>query len=302
MSEQPPHVAPLAPLAAALAAARKSAPTIAKLGSNDAHNFKYAQGEDVIEACRAVLAANGLSLFPVRLAAREPTKSESIGLEGKAGRYGVPHSILCGSYWLLHESGARVDLYFETPIVPERGRPLDKATFAAETEQLAYAHRDVLGAKRGTTLDVAGREDSDDHGDQPPPARPQPPARAPAGKRREAPRQAQRAPAQAAANVPDHVRAALSERAPGKAQRPVSDMSDDDMNYWIGNITDNPGNGQYRERNIRQLQAMLIVWRHRHEGRLHPLDPDAAQSQNRQPGDDDEPYEGDGGTEDDIPY
>lgn len=197
--------------------------------------------------------------------------------------------------------------WFESTIyVPEPARTSDAQAWGSTiTYFRRYAYLATLGIAADDDDDDAQKGSEKVQPPRAPAARPQPPERAPAGERREAPRQAQRAPAPAA-NVPDHVRAAMATRGPNtrdKQAQNVGDMSDDDMGYWIKRYTDNPGEGKWRDTNLRQLQAMLIVWRHR-SGALHPLDPDSAQSQNRerQAGDDDEPYEGDGGGEDDIPY
>lgn len=233
-----------------------------------------------------------------------------------AAIYIKPHLAACGLVWTQDYAGP----YVATRVthapsgqfkegygpMPDPDRKGDGQAWGS---LITYMRRYYLLAALGIVA-----EDEDDDGQKgsakpdprpAPAARPQPPERAPAGERREAPRQAQRAPAQAA-NVPEHVRTAMATRGPNtrdKQPQNVGDMSDDDMGYWIKRYNDNPGEGKWRDTNLRQLQAMLIVWRHR-SGALHPLDPDSAQSQNRerQAGDDDEPYEGDGGGEDDIPY
>lgn len=147
---------------AALVKARLSAPAVAKAGYNQQGSFNYAPGDDVIEACRACLASHGLALVPVQMKLVEPAGKLGEGIttsKGVAG-YGAAHATLAGDYVLGHESGETLPLHEETPVCPGPGRPADKALFAAQTEQLAYLYRGVLGAKRGDALDVSGRGDA----------------------------------------------------------------------------------------------------------------------------------------------
>lgn len=151
-------------LYAALAAARRAAPAVAKNGFNRQGNYSYAPGDDVIEACRACLAAQGLSLIPVASRLIEAVGGLSQGIEtrdGKAG-YAAAQAVLATDYALVHADGAVLMLHEETPVCPGPGRPADKALFAAQTEQLAYLYRGILGAKRGDALDVAGRGEDED--------------------------------------------------------------------------------------------------------------------------------------------
>jgi hypothetical protein len=67
---------------------------------------------------------------------------------------------LVRQFLLLHTSGEERVLSTSWPVVPDKGRPLDKATASAATTSLAYLLRDLLLAPRvDPSDDLAGRED-----------------------------------------------------------------------------------------------------------------------------------------------
>lgn len=128
----------------ALAAAQKEARGVEKAGVNAHHRYKYASAEDMIAESR-VLNEHGLSLFPTR--------------------YDVVHRddrlVLVAEYTLAHESGQSVSIKSDTPVIPQKGRPEDKAVATAKTYDLGYTLRGVLKIPRieeGT--DVDARDDS----------------------------------------------------------------------------------------------------------------------------------------------
>jgi hypothetical protein len=62
---------------------------------------------------------------------------------------------------LLHTSGERMEITIAWPVVPDRGRPLDKAVASAATTSLSYLLRDLLLMPRVDEADdIAGRDDT----------------------------------------------------------------------------------------------------------------------------------------------
>lgn len=112
----------------ALAKAQQAAQGVEKASSNAYHKYKYASSEDVITEARRALDSHGLAFFATdyRIDRRDD------GL------------VLAARYLLTHSSGESLEMHSETPIIPEKGRPEDKATAAAKTYDLAYLLRGLL--------------------------------------------------------------------------------------------------------------------------------------------------------------
>ncbi len=135
-------------LAEALAAAQQKCQRVSKDSTNAYHKYNYASSEAVIEAAQHALAGTGLSLLPLEQSLN--------GWE----RTGENRFELTRKFLLLHASGESLPLQVAWPVVPEKGRPLDKATAIAATLSLAYLLRDLLLMPRVNPEDeVAARED-----------------------------------------------------------------------------------------------------------------------------------------------
>lgn len=144
---------------AALARAQDAAEDVEKRAKNQHHDYKYASAEAIIGAKHS-LNKEGLTLLP-------------ISADYEQGKLEAGWADLRRSYWLTHESGARLIVTQVWPFQPSRGRPWDKAVAAALTSSLAYAYRDILGLSR---VDESGSiDDRDDTGYDPRRERQQPP-------------------------------------------------------------------------------------------------------------------------------
>lgn len=157
------------PLLAALAKAQAQAQGVEKGSVNTFHRYKYASAEDVIAVSREALAGTGLAFL---------CTSATVA-------WGEPAVLTC-RYALVHESGASMELVSETPVIPEKGRPEDKAVATAKTYDLGYALRGLLLLPRveeGADADQRDDRHREPRAKQPrsaPPASPTPkPARAP---------------------------------------------------------------------------------------------------------------------------
>jgi hypothetical protein len=121
-SDSVPH------LAEALAAAIKDARAVGKDGVNKFHDYSYASAEGILTEARRVMGPHGISLVPV-----ETNVSES-------------HETLwhCRVWRLAHSSGEAISITTKWPVIPGKGRPLDKALAVADTSALRYLLRDIL--------------------------------------------------------------------------------------------------------------------------------------------------------------
>jgi hypothetical protein len=142
-------------LAAAIVAAQRALPGVLKDAANSFHRYRYVSSENMIRECRAALHEAGLALVPVSETMRPAPDLASFGAA----------AVLCASWELFHgASGESTPMAFEWPVVPEKGRPLDKALASARTTGLGYLLRDLLLAPRvdhEDDMDWSGRDRPD---------------------------------------------------------------------------------------------------------------------------------------------
>jgi hypothetical protein len=137
-------------LFAGLVLAQRAAHAVAKGSRNEFHKYNYASAEDVIQAAREALSVGDLALFPTaqEIVPVLPAESDDDAVIAVRVRY-----------VLAHASGECREIGSETPIIPEKGRPWDKALAAAKTFDLAYTLRSVLLLPRGDQESVDSRDD-----------------------------------------------------------------------------------------------------------------------------------------------
>lgn len=117
-------------IATALLKAQQGIESVKKDATNSFHRYNYTSAEEMIGACRKALHDHGL------VATRA-----TWGIDKEIGEFGAVVSTMT----LIHaESGERIDAPITWPIVPEKGRPMDKAIAAALTSSLSYWLRDLL--------------------------------------------------------------------------------------------------------------------------------------------------------------
>lgn len=142
-------------LATALAAAQASAHAVEKDATNSFHRYKYASAEAIIAEAKAALSGHGAALLPVEMSI---VPAEALGSVA-----GGPAAILRTRWAILHGSD-RHEMSADWPIIPDKGRPFDKAVAAARTASLGYLLRDLLQLPReeeGTGLDDDSRDRPD---------------------------------------------------------------------------------------------------------------------------------------------
>ncbi len=117
-------------IAAALLKAQQAIESVKKDATNSFHRYNYTSAEEMIGACRKALHDHGL------VATRA-----TWGIDKDIGEFGC----IVSTMTLMHaDSGERIDAPITWPIVPEKGRPMDKAIAASLTSSLSYWLRDLL--------------------------------------------------------------------------------------------------------------------------------------------------------------
>lgn len=119
-----PNPMPGPALCKALIEAQRHAQGVAKASKNTFHNYSYASAEAIIEEARDALTHAGVVV-------------STLGWESQDGRIVV-------RYLVAHESGEAFVGEASTPVLPEKGRPLDKAEATALTANLSYFLRGLL--------------------------------------------------------------------------------------------------------------------------------------------------------------
>lgn len=132
-------------LRAALLQAQRNAQAVAKGSQNSFHKYAYAAAEHILVESKDALLAAGVEVH-----------RGSYKLKDLAG------SIVCEmSIEICHvESGESVSHSIEYFVIPDKGRPLDKALNSALTTSFAYFLRDLLLIPRLTQAEVKAISDA----------------------------------------------------------------------------------------------------------------------------------------------
>lgn len=129
-------------IAAALVAAQATARAVGKDAKNTHHGYQYASAEGIIIEAREALSGAGLALVSpwdfVPVMTTDPETGQTRpARDGVIGRVVVNHVV-------IHKDGETYSFTSSTPVIPEKGRPADKAEFASLTANLAYTLRGML--------------------------------------------------------------------------------------------------------------------------------------------------------------
>lgn len=153
----------LAPLFAALVLARAEARAVEKDKTNSFHKYDYASAEAILKEAGYLLSKNGLHVIPASTHV-DPTLFDAPAPKGGKSKKPVRRGddgeelpddaspaagtikilYLRRKYMLVHQSGAWTEMVQDWAIVPEAGRPMDKAIAGAVTASLGYFLRDLL--------------------------------------------------------------------------------------------------------------------------------------------------------------
>lgn len=171
-----------ATLAAALVAAQARARAVAKDSENTWHKYAYASAEAIMAEARDALNPEGLACvmtgwflqhFPVAVEAPN----------AEHGTVSVTGWTVTALFTTLHAaSGEKIDGTAQYHVIPEKGRPLDKATATALTYAEGYYLRGLLclpRVERGSEVDERNDGPRVEQGPNrsratPPPSQPRP--------------------------------------------------------------------------------------------------------------------------------
>lgn len=118
---------------------------------------KFVSTETVVQAVKEVLSDCDLAVVGVgsTITKGEPVEVESKGVVSTLSTWHM-HT----TYRVYHKSGYHEDMTFDMAVVPEKGKPLDKAIAAASTFSLGYFLRGLLQIPRvGSEQEVDERDD-----------------------------------------------------------------------------------------------------------------------------------------------
>lgn len=136
----------------ALLLAQQLLPGVLKDSRNDFHKYKYVSSESMIRDARAALHEAGLVLLPSISHLKASDDTVDLGVPA------IAHMV----WELVHPASMQaMELSTHWPVVPEKGRPLDKALASARTTGLGYLLRDLLLAPRvdkEDDMDWSGRD------------------------------------------------------------------------------------------------------------------------------------------------
>ena len=114
----------------ALLGAQSALKSVGKDAKNSFHGYNYTSSEGMISACRDALHSNGLVV-----------SRTSWRFDAGTGEFGMLISTFVLSFVDTNESVSAESCWF---VVPEKGRPIDKALAGALTSSLNYYLRDLL--------------------------------------------------------------------------------------------------------------------------------------------------------------
>lgn len=130
----------------ALAAAQADVQAQGKDSTNTFHKYKYTSMEDLLIEARRVLTKHGLaaSIDDVTIVPGVPYDAKEIDKDGHQITVTYRDDVLACQCTLRHESGESFSCQRQQYILPEKGRPPDKALATANTFAIGYWLRDLL--------------------------------------------------------------------------------------------------------------------------------------------------------------
>ena len=135
-------------LASALLQAQLRVRVALRTSTNTHHGYQYANSEEVITVGRDALGDASLAW-----SVEERLEFLPKDCGGACALLHLACSVIATGNGATHTINTLV------PVVPGNGRPLDKAIFAARTEGISYALRDLLLIPRKDAPDASGRND-----------------------------------------------------------------------------------------------------------------------------------------------
>lgn len=147
-------------LAAALVKAQAAAKAVAHDATNSHHRYDYTSAEAIIGEARAALNSAGLAVVQ---ADWNITSADVEWTDGDGKAQKDQERTLHVRFLVIHESGETMTGAVEVPVLPEKGRPLDKASFSALTYAESYYLRGLLCLPRVSPSDNIDQRDDTKH-------------------------------------------------------------------------------------------------------------------------------------------
>lgn len=140
---------------------------------NKYHGYKYTSSEAMVAAARDVLSAEGLAMVVTSWTLTVRALPDGGGVvrtlpDGNSQKMAGAAEVVGTMTALLFGHGGCIEIQREQPVIPEKGRPMDKAAAGADTQCLSYILRGALLIDRPDENDVDKRDDT-----PPPPQRPE---------------------------------------------------------------------------------------------------------------------------------
>jgi hypothetical protein len=156
-----------AKVAIALVKAQRVVKRVGHDAANSHHGYRYTSAEAVIDNATAWLDQAGLALVQYGWHRVAPAAEEWMFIDGTGKTVAAEESAparLTIFYALCHDSGEVWEMPpVSIPVLPEKGRPLDKAEATALTYSLGYVLRGLLKIPRSDDgTDVNQRPDDDE--------------------------------------------------------------------------------------------------------------------------------------------
>jgi len=131
---------------------------------NKYHGYKYTSSEAMVAAARDVLSAEGLAMVVTSWTLTVRALPDGGGVvrtmpDGGHQKMAGAAEVVGTMTALLFGHGGCIEIHREQPVIPEKGRPMDKAAAGADTQCLSYILRGALLIDRPDENDVEQRDD-----------------------------------------------------------------------------------------------------------------------------------------------
>lgn len=148
---------------AALFEAQRLVKAVSKDATNDHHKYNYASADAIITEARTCLHEVGLAVLPVSSAITMAKMSDT---DDKGVIFEWTQERLDLTFEVFHAASGTSMAWppFSVAVIPERGRPLDKAEAGARTYAMSYFLRELLMIPRTGADDRDGQHDEGGRG------------------------------------------------------------------------------------------------------------------------------------------
>lgn len=151
-----------ATLSEAISLAQSFIGSVGKDSRNDFHKYDYVSAESMVSAARAALQRASVAVRRVG-AIIMPTESSDVRINRKTGEEVRMPVFNLRSIFRVGFGNEHEDTTFDWAVIPDAGRPLDKAAAGAMTTSLSYFLRDLLLVPRQDDDSTQDQRDDSNH-------------------------------------------------------------------------------------------------------------------------------------------